>query len=110
MLANGPHVVTVFPEVESDDGYGTVLRVPDGTGVEVRGWMQPVRAEELAALGQQARTTYKLIAAAVPGGAWSKVLWEGREYEPVGEPVEHGVGMTLAHSTVLLAARAPRPL
>lgn len=112
LLDRAPHEVLVYPEVASDDGYGTPIRVPAEEPVLVRGWMRPVSAEERQALGQQSATTYRLFARDIPGGPWARVSWDGRDFDAVGEPLVHdSAGVTsLDHMTVLLAARAPKAL
>lgn len=102
--------VLVYPEVLSDDGYGTEIRVPSLSPVKVRGLMQPVSSEEAVALGQSVGTVYRLIARDLPGGAWAKVAWGGRTWDVLGEPQRRRYSAMSAHDSVLLLARTPRGL
>lgn len=106
LLDRGPDLVLVYPEVVTDDGYGTPIRVPSTTPVEVRGRVQPVAATEVEVSGQQVNTTHRFIARSMPGGAWAKVVWNDREWDVLGEPKRYHDTRTIAHVTVLLAARA----
>jgi len=111
-LDRPPHVVQVYPEVDGTDDYGTPTRVPSAVPVEVRGWVWPISAEESEQLGQQVATVYRLSARAIPGGAWARVVWDGRDWDPLGEPMRYeSGGLTgLDHASVLLKARGPGAL
>lgn len=110
LLDNGPDVVLLYPEVIADDGYGTPVRVPSDTPVQVRGHVQPVEALELELTGQEVRTTYRLIARDIPGGAWARVVWGGRDWDAAGEPKHFRSTPKTSHSTLLLVARTAAPL
>lgn len=109
LLDRPPHTVLVFPEVDGTDGYGTPTRVPAADPVTVQGWVRPVSAAESEQLGQQLATVYRLTARTIPGGAWARVAWDGRDWDPLGEPLKHESGgvTSLDHMTVLLKSRGP---
>lgn len=97
--------VTLRPEVEAADEYGTPTRVP-GPPVTVGGRMQPLQLGE----GGEATanvTLYKFITRSLPPGAWSTVQWRGRTFDVVGEPRRsNGSGMT-RHVSIVCRAQQP---
>lgn len=105
LLDNGPDVLTVYPEVETTDAYGNVVRVPSTVPVTVRGRVQPASSDELTALGLVTETVVRFISRSFPGGPWARVEFDGREWDVVGEPRVHRGSPRTAHKTVYLKAR-----
>jgi hypothetical protein len=106
LLDLGPDVVTVYPEVESEDEYGNTVMVPSDEGVSVRGRWQPGTAEESAAEGQETSTTYRFLCRTFPAGPYARVTFDGSDWDVLGEP-KHYRGSTLTgHYTVRLKERA----
>lgn len=102
----GRDVVLVWPEIEAIDGDGNPVRKLGPAPVQVRGIVQPISAEEAEALGQVVTTVYRLLCRSFPAGGFSRVEWDGREWDVVGEPArQRGVSMATRNVSVLLRAR-----
>lgn len=108
LLSRGAETVTLWPEVEAADVDGTPVRVPGAVPVEVVGHVQPVASVE--GEPQSVATTYRLICADLPGGAWAHAQWRGRTWSVEGEPSRRGDSAATRHVTVLLRARVAEPL
>lgn len=112
VVDRGRETVLVYPEVEIIDGRGNVgQRGPSDTPVTLRRcWVRPATAEESAVLGEQILTVYKVLTRTAPAGAWSRVVWDGRDWDVVGEPLRHLGIPALDHVVVFIRARGPQPL
>lgn len=110
MIPNGGETVTFLVDTMADDSYGTPTRVPGGQPVTVKGcWVYPISSEEAQALGEQVNTVYAVMAADLPGGAFSSVTWDGRSWEPLGEPLRYRSGFTgTVVMTVYMKSRGPK--
>lgn len=107
LLDRGPDVVQVWPEVAGTDDDGNPVRVPAATPVTLHMLVQPVSAEESAALGQGVTTIYRAIGRTFPGGAFARVAWDGRDWDVLGEPKRYNASPRTRHVAVLLMARGP---
>jgi hypothetical protein len=109
-LPNGGETVVFTVETAADDSYGTPTLVPGGSPVSVAGcWVYPISSEEAQALGELVNTVYAVLAADLPGGAFSSVEWDGRFWEPLGEPLRYRSGFTgTVVMTVYMKARGPK--
>lgn len=104
LLDDAPQSLQVYPEVVETDAYGNPMRVPGPTPVVVPGRVQPSTADENSLLGQTAFAVVRFIGRTFPGGPWAKVVYDGREWDVVGEPRRHN-GIPPGHVTVYLKAR-----
>lgn len=94
-LPNGRETVTFVTEADSDDGYGTPVLVAAGDTVIVSScWVYPISSSEAQALGEQVNTVYAVMAEELPPGAFSQIEWDGRSWEPLGEPLRYRSGFT----------------
>jgi hypothetical protein len=109
-LPNGGETVIFTVETVGDDSYGTPTYVSGGMAVAVSGcWVYPISSDEAQALGEQLNTVYAVLAADLPGGAFSSVEWDGRSWEPLGEPLRYRSGFTGTQvMTVYMKARGPK--
>jgi len=107
LLDDGRDVVNVYVEVEDTDGDGNVVLVPGPTPLEVHGRVQPVRADESVAEGQDTVTVYRFKGRTWPSGAFARISWGGRDWDVVGEPLVSNGSAATRHVTVLLKARDP---
>ena len=99
------HVVTIRPEVDAADEYGTPVRVP-GEPVEIYGRVQRVTSTEGADIVQTA-TLYRFIGRDAPPGAWSTCSWAGREWDVIGEVGRSDDSDSARHVSFLMRARQP---
>lgn len=85
-----PHRVQPVASVERVDDYGNPVRVPGTPGAEVPAYVQPQDTNEDVADGQVRETRLRVfVRPELDVDAWSLLVWEGREYELVGDPRRH---------------------
>ena len=97
--------VSLRPEVDAVDEYGTPTRVP-GPPVMVGGRMQPIQfGEDGDATSNM--TVYKFITRSLPPGAWSTVEWRGRTFDVVGEPRRSNGSRATRHDSIICRAQQP---
>ena len=87
-------VVTVYPSVETIDTYGSVVRVPSATGVNVHALIAPTSATESHSDGQRRVQTWDLRAdgdlEALGVDAYSTAVdYQGYTYALTGDPLVH---------------------
>lgn len=95
MYENGPHTITIYPEIEAADSRGNMVRKPSVTGVVVSGcYMHPLSSSRGAfpaidfSQGQQVDGVWKLVCRAdAPLGWWAKVEWNGLTLTVLGGPL-----------------------
>lgn len=110
-LLDGPHTVVLYPEVDGVDEDQNPVRVPDRDNPKiVYGDMQPTGSSPDDRDGQSVSSSYRLLCRQFPAGAWAVASWRGREFDVGGESRDRDESPGTAHSTVLLTARAPRPV
>lgn len=107
LLLNGPHSLTVIPQVRTKGSMGS--QWVDGTPVNLsRQGIQPVSSTETQNLGGAETTLrYRVFGkTGWPGGARSKVVvTEGPyvgSYTQVGAATVHGMSPTTSHYVVLI--------
>lgn len=82
-----PHTISPAGSVEQVDEYGNRRRVPGTPGGPVPAFVQPLEPSEDLADGQVRQNRARVfVNPGVQVDAWSHVVWEGREYELVGDP------------------------
>ncbi|WP_431980790.1 hypothetical protein [Streptomyces qinglanensis] len=104
LLDSGPDMVTVYPTVPVDDGYGGTEPGP-GTPVAVRARVLPATTDESGEPGYLTGTEYRVYARTLPAGPWSRVEWAGATWAVVGEPQCFGGGRRLAHDVATIRKR-----
>lgn len=114
ILDRGNAEIVVYPEVEVTDEDGNVSRQASPTGVPVQAmvWQYEGEVDTLQPLvvGQQVATIYRVRpvrSADVPVGPWSRVEWDGREWDVDGEPNPHRRGVGTRRLTFSMRARSP---
>lgn len=107
ILDKGAHEVTVVPRIETTGEYGEVV-LTDGAPVVVPGCqVQPVSAEEADSLGAQATTIYRVLGRGPwPGGIVSRVEWDGRTWDQIGEARKYTNGRRTQHFDAIIRARS----
>jgi hypothetical protein len=105
IYGNPPHVVTVYPVVEVDDGYGGT-QPGEGEPVTVRCLVQPRVTESLdGAEGYLSASVLDVAARSLPAGAWSRVTYNDEDYTVVSEPLRYGVSRRTAHDVATIRRR-----
>lgn len=105
-----PHVLAVYPEVDTTDERGNPVRAPANSPVMVPAAVHFRTAQESFDLGQDTRTMAKVFARTFPAGAFSRIEWEGRTWDVVGEPKRFGRTEHVAHIEIEIVARDPQNL
>ncbi len=109
-ILDGPHKITLYPEADGRDADGNPVRTPDWLApTVVRGDMQATSADSDDSDGQSQTDTYRLLCRRFPAGAWAVAVWDGREWDVGGGPRNRDESPGVAHATVILTARSPRP-
>lgn len=72
--------------------------------VEVSGNVQAVSSEEIASLGMQTKSVYRVLARSWPGGPYSRIFWEGKMFEQRGEARWFTRSAATYHCEVLMVA------
>jgi hypothetical protein len=82
-----PHLVTVHPSELVTDPDGNPVRRPRPAGVLVDAYVQPVTSAEDTAAGQadQTRHVAYLDPTAPRLDAYSRLVWDGRTFDTVGD-------------------------
>ena len=113
LLRGGPHVVRIFHEVATVDDQGDEIRVPAPKPLEIRTRVQHMGATEAADLSLDPSTTrfFKTSRDLPAAGAWSRVEFDGREWDVIGEPQRYetaGARAATTHTHVVIQARTPK--
>lgn len=106
LLSNPRHSVTVFPLVEGPrdaDGDVTIVELPP---VEWGCSVQPVTAEQQSVLGLVNVTVYRMIGVGWPGGARSRIEWDGSSWDQLGDVKRHRMSSRTGHDSVLMKETA----
>lgn len=109
LLDRGNEVADIYPEVETTDADGNVIKIPANEPVTITCRIQPVSSAEAAVLGQHTTTVYRLIARDAPLGAWARVHARGQDWDLAGEPLWSNGSPRTRHVTALLRARGGQP-
>jgi hypothetical protein len=84
--------------------YNDPTLVPDGAPVAVSCSARPLSADESTLLGLQADTVYEVSANSWPGGLYSKIAWDGRDWSQRGETKHHTRGVGTRRDTAVIVA------
>lgn len=109
VLDNGPHTVKVYPEVETTDSYGNVVKKPSDVPVTITGCLMMPLASTRGAFaaidvkaGQRVDAAWRLMARYAPLGWWSRVEFEGRSMTILGGPLVHTASDGTTHISATL--------
>lgn len=105
LLDQPTDTVTVVPQMVANDAYGTPVAGTPAAAVKVRCRVQPLVT--LDQTGQATYAQYRIVARSFPRGPFSKVTWNGRDWEIVGEPQRHNGSPRTAHVSVDIKALSP---
>lgn len=98
----------VWKQVEVTDKRGNRVKVPDSTSPhEVRGWVIPGRSSRAEVAGQVGIDVITVGVSVLPDvGLWSRVEYDGREWDLVSPPAYHHGSRSTRHYTLTLRARS----
>lgn len=110
-LRKGKHRVILIPRREQLSDRGLLVQT-DGDPVEYQVNVQPSSTSERQALGITTDTVYRLkyfpqMHGGKPwvGGPYSRILWEGKEYEQLGDPMLTSMSPQTGHVKVMMKAK-----
>lgn len=106
-----PHVITVYPVVQVDDGYGGTMP-GEGAPVDVRVLVVPRSASDGngtgsvdASEGYLVQSVFSVYAKSLPAGVWSRVVYGGEDYVVVSEPKRYGASSRTSHDVAMIRRR-----
>lgn len=111
--------LVIYPEVEHTDSYGNTSRRATDVGVTVPATLVQHSADidtnQPNVAGQRTVTAYRVRVTRghehlVPVGPWSRITWDGRDWDVDGEVDRHNRSPATARITFTMRARAPRPV
>lgn len=111
--------LVIYPEVVHTDSYNNVSRRAADTGVTVPAtvvqYTGDIDTKQPAVVGQRTVTAYRVRITRgsehlVPVGAWSRITWDGRDWDVDGEVDRHNRSPATSRVTFTMRARAPRPI
>ncbi|MDO5619274.1 hypothetical protein [Kocuria sp.] len=108
LLSSPRHAVLVqlYGLRSDDEGVEEVHAL--GEPVEVRCNVHPLSTDEREALGVLTTETYRITARDWPGDHRTRVFYDGRWWDQVGEPSRFRMSSRTQHDSVLISAREPR--
>lgn len=86
LLDRGRSIIYVYAEEVVINGRGDPIRVPSGTPVPVRVSMSRDRNASAELPGQVDVKIYRCVARRAPLGAWSKIIFDGEEWDLAAPP------------------------
>lgn len=105
-LLDGNEDVVVQLMARGADADGNPAGVVVGE-VAVRCAVQSTASAEDSSRGTEIDTTYKVIARSWPGDERSRVVWRGRTWDTVGEPLRYGRSRLTGHVTLTIGTTQP---
>ncbi|WP_213816229.1 hypothetical protein [Glaciihabitans sp. dw_435] len=102
ILDNGPHnVIVQLRKNEPDPVRGKLVLTATGEPIPMKGVsVQPLSSEDRIALGGAVKTTdtvSKITSRTWPGAALSLVIYDGYEWDTIGDPLHMGMSPRTEH-------------
>ena len=106
LLDQGRETVLVWPEVEVLNARGQRVKVPADTPVKVYVTTSTQRSGDSELPGQVSIKTVRCIARNAPGGSWSRVEYQGEEWDIAAPPrFTPGASRATKHCEFILRSR-----
>lgn len=109
LLDYGPHTVKVYPEIETTDSYGNVVKRPSDTPVVITGCLMMPLASTRGAFaaidvkaGQRVDAAWRFMARQAPLGWWSRLEFGGKIMTLLGGPLVHTASDGTTHISATL--------
>lgn len=111
-LRNGKHTVTVSTATTVQGNRGQLVQQwSEGQTFQVN--VQPLSSTEREAIGLAVETVYRIKyfpqqhgGKPWPGGAYTRITWNGREYDQLGEATISSMSERTGHTKILMRARS----
>lgn len=106
LLDRPPHEITVYPAVDVDDGYGGTMP-GEGAPITTRALVLPGEASDASGtvVGYPDTDDYRVIARSLPGGTWSRVVWDGADWTVVSSPRRYTPSPRTTHDVATIRRR-----
>lgn len=108
LIDSGPDAILLYPEVETTDSDGNIVRRPSKVPITVNAQLHRLKADEIDSLGIPSTSLFFNTSTPLPLGSYAKAETRGRSWDVVGEPIRTGRSERTAHTRVVLAARQAR--
>lgn len=105
LLTRGREKVEIYPEVESVDERGEPIKIPSPTPVELRCIVHPITSNTALAQSRDRVANYRIVVRDAPFGKWARLVWRGRDWDIVGEPLYSNASRATRHVSVIIRAR-----
>lgn len=101
-------LLDIWPQKTVVNRRGETVVVPDPDRArQVRAWISPDRSSRAEVPGQVGIEAIEVgIAASEDVGLWSRIVWDGREWDLVSPPAYHHGTRRTRHQTLTLRARS----
>lgn len=111
-LTRGVHTVTVTPRIETIGPRGAIVQ-SFGQPQKFQCNVKPASTDEREAVGVTVETVYRIkyfpqAHGGKPwaGGTYSRITWDGREFEQIGEGLISSRSPRTGHVKILMKARS----
>lgn len=105
LLDRGRAVLDVYPEVTVVNKRGDHIKVPSDVPVKVRVSMSRDQNQAAELPGQVDVKIIRCLAREAPVGTWSRVVYEGEEWD-LAAPPYRGIGVTKQTSSISFILRS----
>lgn len=105
-------LIKIHPTITTENRRGAKVKGPDlENWHEVRAWIVPDRSSRAELIGQQEIEVYRVGVdpSTVLTGVdqYSRVIWEGDDWDVVGPPAKRGGSRHVRHQTLTIRRRTP---
>lgn len=86
LLDRGRETLIVYLEELATDSLGNKVKRPSGVGIEIKVTSSEDRSSDAELPGQVTNKVMRILARQVPIGSWSRVVFNGEEWDLSGPP------------------------
>jgi hypothetical protein len=86
LLDRGRETLTVYLEELVTDSLGNKIKRPSGVGIPIKVTSSEDRSSDAELPGQVTNKVKRILARQVPIGSWSRVVFNGEEWDLAGPP------------------------
>lgn len=106
LLDRGRETLTVYLEEIATDSLGNKIKRPSGVGIDIKVTSSEDRSSDAELPGQVTNKVMRIMARQVPIGSWSRVVFNGEEWDLAGPPrFTPGVTKRLQHIEFTIRSR-----
>jgi hypothetical protein len=106
LLDGGREKLTVYLEEVATDSLGNKVKRPSGVGIDIRVTSSEDRSSDAELPGQVTNKVVRIMARQVPIGSWSRVIFNGEEWDLASPPrFTPGASTRLKHIEFTIRSR-----